>query len=175
MNQRVVRKTILFTAIAISIASGLGCGAQLLDPDFLGALGLGERSASLPGDAPAVLIAVENRTGRVISAVVSYRAGTDRVSTSNYTVQPNGKVSEAFVCPISELTLGDVSNLDQIGAIVRLGNGGDTDPYIEVEAFGVLLKENQNYSCGDSITFTVSPSSDTRSGYRVIAYIQRAN
>ena len=47
-------------------------------------------------------------------------------------------------------------------------------PYIDVEAFGVLLREGVNYDCGDSLLFVVEPSGVTRSGYETIAYFRRA-
>jgi hypothetical protein len=173
MNDRLKLRTWLLASLCLSL-SGCGLVGGLLDPGLIDTLGLGSRAASLPGDAPAVLIAFENRTGRPATATISYRIGTDRVLTSTVNALPGDKLAEAFVCPVSEVTLGDVSNLTQSGVIIRLGNGTDADPFIEVEPFGVLLRENQNYSCGDSITFTVSPSSETRSGFRVFAFIQRA-
>src|SRR5262245_26114547 len=111
MNERFVRRTLLLGAVALTAAPGCGVATGLLDPEFLGALGLGQRSASIPGDAPAVLIAFENRTAREATATISYREGTDRVRTNVFTVQPGRKIAEAFVCPISEVTVGDVSNL----------------------------------------------------------------
>ena len=72
------------------------------------------------------------------------------------------------------MTLGDVSNLDAAGAIARLGGGGSADPFVEIEAFGVLLQQGINYDCGDSVTFTILPSSATLSGYQVFAFIRRS-
>ncbi|MBL8880903.1 MAG: hypothetical protein JNG88_17455 [Phycisphaerales bacterium] len=175
MNVRLMKRA---GWLLVGLATGLpGCSlaGSLLDPGLLDSLGLGSRASSLPGDAPAVIIAFENRTNRPATATISYRVGTDRVLSTTVTALPGDKLAESFVCPVSEVTLGDVSNLNETGVTIRLGNGTAADPVIEVEPFGVLLRENQNYSCGDSIVFTVSPSGETRSGFRAFAFIQRAD
>ncbi len=165
-----------------------GCGVlsyeltSLFNSDFLTALGLGSAVASLPGDAPTLLVAVENRTSRWVAMTVAYRAGDDTPNSYTTTLAPGGKSAQLLDCPVAEMTLGgDVSNLSQSGARVYLTepSGGDVDslegaPYIEVDAFGKLLIDEVNYNCGDSVTFTVQPSSDSRSGYQTFAYIRRA-
>ena len=45
---------------------------------------------------------------------------------------------------------------------------------IEVEPFGVLLRNGANYDCGDGVTFAVTNSGATLSGYQVFAFIERA-
>lgn len=175
MNVRLMKRIGCLVAGLSAALPGCSLASGLLDPGLLDALGVGSRAASIPQEAPAVIIAFENRTNRPATATISYRIGTDRVLTSTIDALPGDKLSEAFVCPVSEVTLGDVSNLDESGVVIRLGNGTPADPTIAVEAFGVLLRENQNYSCGDSITFTVSPSADTRSGFRAFAFVQRAD
>lgn len=145
-----------------------------LNPDFASSIGLTQGAASIPGEAPAVLVAVENATGRVVEALVSWRDSEDQVVSRTVVIPVDGEVQETVVCPVSELTLGDVGNLRAVGAIVRLGNGGANDPIVEVEAFGVLLQEGVNYDCGDEVAFRVQPSSATLSGYQVFAYIRRS-
>jgi hypothetical protein len=147
---------------------------NLLDPSFLGALGFSSRAASLPGDAPAVVVAIDNRTARTIEVRITWRDDDNRVGERLRVLPPDTNVAEAVICPVTELTLGDVSDLNQPGAFVRLGSGGSDDPFIEVEPFGVLLKEDANYSCGDEVTFTVQASSATLSGYQIFAFIRRA-
>lgn len=172
-----MKKTVLTVFAAIAAGWACGCTSSitgLFNKDFLNVLGVGEKAATIPGDAPAIVVQVENRTSRTIEALVSYRQGSDSVQQFT-TVLPAGLNSgQALICPVTEVTLGDVSNLDRIGALVRLGNGGENDPVIQVEPFGVLLKEGQNFDCGDSLTFTVQPSSETLSGYQTYVYIQRS-
>lgn len=154
-----------------------GCTAPLLgifNSEFLSLLGIGDQAATIPGDAPAVLVQFENRTSRTVQAIVSYRQGSDNVDRFTVTVPSGLSNGQALVCPLTEITLGDVSNLDAIGAIVRLGNETENDAFIEVEPFGVLLRQGANYDCGDAITFVVQPSSATASGYQTVAFIQRA-
>jgi hypothetical protein len=148
--------------------------ASLFNPEFLSDIGLGTRAASIPGAAPSILVLIENRTARVIDARLSWRIEGDRVETQVFTVLPDDSLGEALFCPVSELTLGDVGDLSALGAAVRLGNEGPNDPFVEVEPFGILLKDGANYDCGDAITFTVQPDSATLSGYRIYAFIQRA-
>ena len=154
-----------------------GCAdvLNMFDPTFLEALGAQSRGASIPGDAPAVLVEVENRTGRNIEAQLSWRAGDSEVDFSIFgSMAPGEKQTQVLICPVDEITLGDVGDLDQTGAFVRLGDGGSNAPFLAVEPFGVLLKEGANYNCGDLVTFAIQPSSATRSGYQVFAFIRRA-
>lgn len=147
---------------------------QVFDDEFLTALDLGTRAASIPGDAPAVLIEVENRTSRRVEAQLSWRTGDGEARFEVFGLPPDDKMTEVLICPVDEITLGDVGDLTQPGAFIRLGGGGVNDPFIEVEAFGILLKEGANYNCGDAVTFTVEGSSKTLSGYQILAYIRRA-
>lgn len=165
-----------------------GCGlltnevASLLNPNLFDALGLGTRVASLPGDAPGLLVFVENRTDRYASVVVAYRDGDDKVDAYTTVVGPGERSGQMLVCPVTEITIGDVSNLGQRGAVVYLidsntvaGNTAllDGAPFIEVEPFGVLLLEGVNYRCGDGLTLAVQPSAENPSGYQTFAYIRR--
>jgi hypothetical protein len=163
------------TGAIIMLGAG-GCTGitSLFNEEFLEAASIGTNAASLPGDAPAVLVAVENRTTRVVQAQISYRTDDSQVQSYSTLVEAGQKTAQALVCPVTELTLGDVSDLSQIGAIIRLGTGNANDPFVEVEPFGILMKEEANYECGDSVTFAVLPSGVTLSGYQVYAYIQRA-
>ena len=147
---------------------------ELLNPAFLQVLGVGERASNLPGEAPAIVLEVENGTERVVEFRLTWRDVESRIQERTWTLGVGEKYSEALVCPVEEMTLGDVSNLDAVGAIVRLGSGTANDPYIEVEPFGVLLQEGINYDCGDSVTFVVWPSQATLSGYRIFAQIRRS-
>ncbi len=163
------------------LAASLGlCGGcfnplSIFDENFLSTVGLGgSQAATLPGDAPAILVGVENRTGEQIEATVSFRDASGSFDTFTATVAPGDKTAQAVLCPVNEITLGDIGDLASTGVIVRLGNGTQADPFIEVEPFGILLKTGVNYDCGDSLTFTVSPSSETRSGFRTFVFVQRA-
>jgi hypothetical protein len=160
----------------------VGCGSSLtnlFDDDFLRALGIGEQVATLPGDAPGLLVTLENVTEQWVSMVVAYRDSDDQAQIYTSTIAPATQTAQMLVCPISEITIGDVSGLDQSGVRVYLADlTGVADPnsipYIEVEPFGSLLQEGINYDCGDGLTFTVQRSLQTRSGYQLYAYIRRA-
>ncbi|MBU0639999.1 MAG: hypothetical protein KKB50_14115 [Planctomycetes bacterium] len=164
--------------LAIALALGGCVGSPItasFNPEFLSdVLGLGTSAASVPGDAPAVLVLIENHTGRWIDAQLSWRVKSDVVDERLFTIPNGSELGEVLICPVEEITLGDVGNLSAIGAAVRLGNQGPNDPFVEVEPFGVLLKDGVNYECGDRITFSVRTSSATASGYQVFAFIQRA-
>lgn len=148
---------------------------SILNPNFLSATGLaGSNAASLPGDAPAVLVRVENNTALTAEVQISWREGAAGVETQTFAITAGTITSQALVCPVTEITLGDVSNLTTPGALIRLGNGGENDPFITVEPFGILLTEEINYDCGDSITFQIAPSGETSSGFRIFAFVQRA-
>lgn len=137
-------------------------------------LGSGETVAYLPGEAPAIVVEMENGIDRPIEYLISWRDAEGSVIRSTGYLRPGLKDGEVLFCPVAEVTLGDIGNLDSTGAIVRLGAGGSNDPFIEVEPFGVLLQEGINYDCGDSITFTVLRSGATLSGYQVFAFIRRS-
>lgn len=155
---------------------GSSCGspAELFNPTFLQSVGVGEAAANLPGEAPAIVLEVDNGTDRVIEFRLTWRDGESQIQERTRSLGVGAKFSEALICPVEEMTLGDVSNLSAAGAIVRLGSGSAMDPFVEVEAFGVLLQEGINYDCGDSVTFTILPSSATLSEYQVFALIRRS-
>lgn len=170
--------------LALAMLLG-GCGlvqqvTDVLNPDLLASLGFGTRVATLPGDAPGLLVYVENRTGRWAAMSVAYRTSDNRTDSFTTSVAPRNKSGQMLICPITEITVGDVSNIKQSGARIFLIDNVtdtavlDTAPYIEVDAFGVLLLDGINYDCGDGITFTIQESSISRSGYQVYAYIRRA-
>ena len=167
----------LLAAACLSLAATAGCVGNLtnlFNDEFLNQLGVTQRAASLPGSAPAIVVQVENRTDRTIDAVVSMRMGGDNVDSFVTNVPPGASTGRAIICPVTEITLGDIADLTRVGAVVRLGDGTANDPTIDVEPFGVLLKEGANYDCGDSITFAVVQSSQTQSGYQTIVFLQRA-
>ncbi len=158
----------------LPLAGGCVGTGELFNPAFLQVLGVGEQTAaSLPGEAPAMVLEVTNGTPHVVEFRLTWRDIEGRIQERARVLGVGAKFSEAPFCPIPETTLGDVSNLDAVGAIVRLGNGTAADPFVEVEPFGVLLQEGINYECGGSVTFAVQPSSATVSGYRIIAQIRR--
>jgi len=160
---------------AVAMTAACGCISEFINPDFLRILGGGEQVANLPGDAPALLIEVENQTANVVEAQLSLRGADGEVTTPpSFVIPPGEKFGRTFVCPVTELTLGDVANLDATGAVVFLGNGGANDPLVEVEPFGILLQEFINYECGDRVTFQVRTSAETSSGYRIFAIFQHA-
>lgn len=152
-----------------------GCANfDILSPTLLQDLGLSSEVSSTPGEAPAILLEVENQTQSVVEMRVTWRDGNGERQERTRTLGAGAKYAEAVVCPVEEVTLGDVGNLDAVGAIVRLGGGGANDAFIEVEPFGVLLQEDVNYSCGDSVNFAIVNSNATRSGFQIIAFIRRA-
>lgn len=167
---------LVLTAVCAGCSSPLG----LLNPNFALTLGLaGEQVATLPGDAPGLLVSVENRTNRWVDVVVSYRDGEDNASTYTTLVGPRDKGGQMLVCPVREITLGAVSDLEAVGAIVYLVDEMDQIedptqvPYLEVDPFGTLLREGVNYDCGDELLFVVQTSTNTRSGYRTFGFIRR--
>ncbi len=153
---------------------------SLLNPEFLPSLGLGTQAASLPGNAaPGLLVSVENRTARWAEITVSYRSlGTPDQFTT--TVAPHDKSGQMLICPIEEITVGDLNSPKQSGARVFLldtvtdPNSLATAPFIDVDAFGQNLQEGVNYDCGDGVTFAVQESGAAQSGFQIFAYIQRA-
>ena len=167
---------------ALGAALG-GCGllslGTYLNPNFLSSLGVGEKVATLPGNAPGLLVTTENRTSHPSQIYVSYRDPNGSVQAYTATLAAGEQTAQMLVCPIAEITLGDVANLQQTAARVYLTSGSVTDPnalanapFIEVEPFGVLLRSAVNYACGDGVTFTIEGSSATSSGYRAFAYFR---
>lgn len=163
-----------WSGVAITLLLG-GCSglSDLINPDFVSSLGAGRQVASLPGNAPAVLLVVENLTNKNIQATVAYRATEGGVQSFTDFIQAGEHTARALFCPIEEITLGDLTDLTASGAHVLLGNGTPTDPFVEVEPFGVVLKDTINYTCGDEVTFSVQASGATRSGFQVFAFIRK--
>ena len=104
---------------AVLSTAVLGCGllnfSEFLSADLLSSLGVGSKVASLPGDAPGLLVAVENRTSRPCQVQVSYRDANYTVTAYITNVPPGDRNAQMLVCPVAEITLGDVYNLDKIG------------------------------------------------------------
>ncbi len=160
-------------------AALIGCqtGLGLLDPEFVELLRPGDSARSIPGDNPGLLVYVENRTDRAALMTVSYRTSEDAVETYTTSLNPGDKSGQVLVCPITEITLGSVADLSEVGVRVVatpgvIGAGVDITqlPGIEVEPFGILLTSDRNFSCGDSLTFVVQPSSTSRSRFGTIVY-----
>lgn len=156
-----------------------GCAdpTEILNPEFVDNLGRGSGNvASLPGDAPGLAVFVENQTTRWISAAVSYRDGDGNARSFTQVVGPGERTGQMLVCQIQEITLGNVSDLDAVGAVVYLSDpatGSLADsPFVEVEPFGLLLRSGVNYECGDGVDFIVRPSSNTASGYQTYARLR---
>jgi hypothetical protein len=153
---------------------------NVLNPDLLSSLGLGVQVASLPGDAPGLLVAVDNRTSRWAAMTVAYRMSADQAKSFTTNVAPRNKSAQMLICPVTEITVGDVSNTKQSGARVYLIENVtdtaqlETAPFIEVDVFGVLLVEGVNYDCGDGVTFAIQESSISQSGYQIYAYVRRS-
>ncbi|MEP0846177.1 MAG: hypothetical protein HRF50_05055 [Phycisphaerae bacterium] len=162
-------------ALAAALASsGCGFSAQLFNAEFLNTIGFGGQAASLPGEAAAAIVGVENGVANVVEFRLTWRDANGRVQERIQTLDPGVKFAEAVICPMEEVTLGDVADLTATGAVVRLGGQTSADPVVEVEPFGFLLQEGINYDCGDSVVFRVMSSGETASGYRIFAYLQRS-
>lgn len=165
------RRTGLALGLLLGALGGCFNPTSLLNPDFLSTIGLGSKVAIVPGENPAIVIEVENQTTHVVDTRLTVRDGAGNVSERQYTLGAGQKRSETWVCPVEAVTLGDVSDLTSTGAIVRLGNGDPADPFIVVEPFGVLLRNEINYACGQKVNFSVVTSGATQSGYQVFAYV----
>jgi len=171
-----------------TLLAGLGAGcvspAEFVSPEFLTALGYSPTVRTLPAEAPGLLVSVENRTGRWAVVAVSYRSGDGSIETYSTRLPAGSRSGQMLLCPVAEITLGSVADLTQPGAIVALStdifeieeaNGLPTNtPYVIVEPFGVLLREEVNYDCGDELVFVVEPSGQTRSGFQTRALIRRS-
>ena len=182
------RKKLVLAGIGVALGICLaGCGTLLqsfysiFNPDFLPELGLGTEAASLPGNAaPGLLVSVENRTGRFAEMTISYRTSGNQVQQYTTSVASHQKSGQMLICPIDEITVGDVSNPKLSGARVFLldtvtdPNALASAPFIDVDAFGQNLRAGSNYDCGDGVTFAIQDSAIAPSGFQIFAYIRRA-
>jgi hypothetical protein len=164
------------------LIAGLSCFSPLefLNPEFISSLGVQGRVASLPGQAPGLVVSVENRTTRAAEITVSYRDADDAVQTYTTYLEAGNSSGQMLVCPISEITIGSITDLRSSGARVALVEGlvgGDLNsvPTIDVEAFGTLLRQGVNYECGDAINFVLRASGTTSSGFEEIAFFEHAS
>ncbi len=162
------------------LMSGLSCFSPLefLNPEFVSSLGAQGKVASVPGQAPGLVVTVANRTTRAAEITISYRDAEDAVQNYTTYLEPGDSSGQMLICSITEITIGSVTDLHASGARVALVEGqvgGDLNsvPTIDVEAFGTLLREGVNYECGDAINFVLRASGSTRSGFDEIAYFQR--
>jgi hypothetical protein len=173
MTCKELKLAALCGAVCAATLSGcVGSIESLFNDQFLTQVGATREAANIPGVAPAIVVNLENRTTRTVVAEISYRLETDTIEAATLVVQPGITTGRALVCPVLETTIGDLSSPDMPGVRVILGAGGPDDAFVEVEPFGVVLTEGVNYDCGDSITFAVMPSSSSRSGYTIVAFIQ---
>lgn len=172
-NQLMLRLTGTLGVFALAL-SGCVSPSTFLSEDFLTSLGLGNNAANLPGEAPAVIIEIENRSGRTIEALVSWQGDGNLSSEREVVLLDGEKTAEVVICPVARMTLGRLGDLDSVGAIVRLTDGQSNAAFIEVEPFGRTLEDEINYQCGDAITFTIQPSNATLSGYQAFAYVRRS-
>lgn len=175
-----MRRMLTTTACATALLSA-SCTAipaalyEFIDPAFLNSLGIGTQPVTTPGEAPAVILEIENKTSFVIEANLAWRTtDSGTVEQRPVSIGSSEKYSELVFCPLTRVTLGELGDSEAIGAIVRYGAGTAADPFVEVEPFGRDLVVNVNYDCGDVVTFTVLPSSQTLSGYQIFAFIRRS-
>lgn len=167
---------------AIFVVGLAGCTGfyEIFNSDVLGLFESGQSVSDLPGDAPGILVAVENRTTHTMRAVISYRDGDDNVRSYTTIIGAGDHTAQMLVCPIEEITIGSVTDLTTAGAVIYLSDPTDTTtsyddlPYVEVDAFGFLLQNDVNYACGDGLTFSVRADSTARSGYRTRVEIASA-
>jgi hypothetical protein len=172
VSQQHTRRTLAVLAGVLSMIT-LGACTSFLNPQFLDTVGLTQSAAALPGEAPTLLVEFENRIGRTVEVRLTWRDADENITERIRVLEPGEKFAEAVICPVSEITVGDVGNLSQTGAVVRLGGGGGDDPIVEVEPFGALLQDGIHYDCGDAVTFSVQSSGRTPSGYQLFATIRR--
>lgn len=172
---RRVTKATAIIVVAVPLMMG-GCAgiSSAFNPEFLQALGTTASAASIPGEAPAVLVVVENNTGRPIEFRAAWRDSNDEAAERTGRLASGNSSGEVLVCPIPEITMGDIGNLGATGAIVLLGDGSSADAFIEVEPFAVVLEEGVHYECGDEVRFSVENSAATLSGYRIFATVTHA-
>lgn len=176
---RSATRIVRLAAIA-SVSALLGCqsGLGLLNPEFAELLRPGSSAKGIPGDDPAILVYVQNLTDRWALMTISYRTSADEVVQYTTSLNPGDKSGRVIVCPVTEITLGSVSDLSEVGVRVGARRGPLStadplqEPFIEVEPFGILLVEDVNYSCGDALTFVVQPSDSSSSGFGTVAYRQ---
>lgn len=165
--------TLAVALLTLGTAGGCVTATDIFNADFLAAVSGQQSVATVPGAAPAILVTFENRTSRVMEMTVTYRTSESNVESSVNTIVAQGQLAEAIPCPITEITVGEVTDLSEPGVYIALGGGTVNDPFLAVEPFGRLLKEGDDYQCGDAITFALIESNETASGYRIIAIIER--
>lgn len=173
MSKRFVRSGLLWAALsgAAALAGCIGA-TDIFNESFINTVTGSEQVASLPQNAPFILLTIENRTNNLAEVEVTYRTTGAVVERLPATVEAGAKFAQAVPCPIDEITVGEITDLTVSGAVVRLGDGGADSPFVAVEPYGRLLTEGINYSCGDGVTFAVVSSTETASGYRVLAFVQ---
>lgn len=174
----VVRRSWVAAGVAAVLASA-GCFSplEILNDDFVEQITPGGGVATLPGGAPGVVVNVSNLTNLQAAVVISYRDGDGSVQVFTVTLQGGGESAQMLVCPVVEITAGSVSDLTAPSAVLALTTvpiTGDLTsvPYLEVEGYGVLLREGINFECGDGITFVLTASATNASGYEIGAYIR---
>lgn len=154
---------------------------DFLSPEFLSLIEGSQRVANLPTEAPGLLVSVENRTDRLARIDISYRQGDTGMDNYVTYMNPGDKSGQMLICPITEITIGNLADLNASGAAVALIMGASLSsglaniPFLEVQPFGTILREGVNYDCGDEILFVIQPSGSTVSGYQTVAFIRRAN
>ena len=167
----------------VVMAACISC-TEFVNSELLTALA-GQAVRTLPSEAPGLLVSVENRTEHLASVAISYRGSGQDVKSYTLTLEAQQHSAQLLVCPVTEITLGNVTNLAQSGAWVVLQDvqtvplldqaGAPVGvPFIEVEPFAVLLRESVNYECGDELQFLVEPSGATRSGFGTEVLIRRS-
>lgn len=182
MTRQYAISTAVLALATLPLATGCFTASDFINPDFLQATGVAASVANLPDEAPGLLVTVENQTDRAAAMDVSYRESDGNVVNYSVSLNSGDKSARMVVCPVQEITLGNVADLTKPGARIALvpnAQGSQlldapTIPYVDVEAFGVLLREGINYDCGDSLMFVVRPSRVTRSGYETIAFFRRS-
>jgi hypothetical protein len=172
--KRSIKLVLAVTAVGIGVGCTNFAVTDLLNPAFLDTLTGNTSQAALPGDAPTVLVSFDNRTSNPCAYTITYRTVNDAIETLDGEVGNGIEVAQAVPCPVFEITVGEITDLSESGVIVGLGGLSVNDPFIQVEPFGVLLREGVNFDCGDAVTFVLVETTATRTGYRVLAFVEQA-
>lgn len=144
----------------VYFASLSGC----LNPAFVTGLTGSTPVPTAPGDTPYVHVLLINAT---TSKTIDVQFGwTPEYQTSQgfylYGIAPQQQSGVILGCPINQIGLGSPSDLT-LPALKLTDANGTID--VPPSAFPLTLQNGPDYSCGDTVVFTVAD--DRNSGYGI--------
>ncbi len=155
------RQALIIASLAAILLSGC------LNPTFVNDVGGGGVIPLAPGDTPFVQVLVVNATeSYTLDVVLGFTPtfqGWNAIGVSG--IPPESQGGIVLPCPVTQLGLGDPASLSTPAVVLTLADGSTAN--VPAAAFPFNVKGGEDFTCGDTVVFTVTESGSTGYGINI--------